>query len=138
METAKSIQKSLLYFYSIYLQKNSSTIKQGKVKVKAIFFPSSQEMCDPKIAMQYKVKGCIQVSLASNISKAGNLSLYIKSGEKGAIPIILHFVSYTPELNEVKVTLNPRGIAYELEIISHSFIHVCNLLLSNFAKPKIF
>ena len=71
----------------------------------AIPFLTSMEIRNPEIALQYGVKGYLEITYPSG----SPTSLAVNRGGEININILLYFVSYTPEVTEAQVNINPRG-----------------------------
>lgn len=70
----------------------------------AVPFLGPQEIRDPEIAKQLGIPGYLEVSLADP-----SLIQTVSKGGEVDIPISLHFVSFSDELTEIKVTLDPQS-----------------------------
>ena len=62
----------------------------------------STEIRDPEIALKYGVRGYLEILPAESPE-----SLSVSRGGEANITILLHFVSYTPELTEIEVSIDP-------------------------------
>lgn len=83
-------------------------------KMKAISAPllGIEEAKNPEIAKQYGIVGYVEFNTTENTPK----TLVIRRGEEANITILIHFVSYDPEVKEARLTINPangRGLTIE-------------------------
>jgi hypothetical protein len=78
---------------------------------KSIPFITPMEIRDPDIAQKYGIRGYLDVNLSAESPEV----LYIKRGEAANIIILLHFVSYVPELTEIEVNIDPKKSDYTME-----------------------
>lgn len=67
------------------------------------------EIRNPEIARKYGVKGYLEIKLANISSAKGRPVISGKKGKETRIPLLLHYVSYDEEFNEIKVVLDPMG-----------------------------
>jgi hypothetical protein len=90
---------------SVYAHLFASSSSESESRGIAIPFLTSIEIRNPEIALQYGVKGYLEITYPSG-SPTG---LAVNRGGEININILLHFVSYTPEVTEAQVNINPRG-----------------------------
>jgi len=64
---------------------------------------TGMEIRNPEIALQYGVTGYLEITYPSNSPSV----LSIDRGEEININILLHFVSYSPEVTEAEVDIDP-------------------------------
>jgi hypothetical protein len=67
-------------------------------------FLTDTEIRNPEIALQYGVTGYLEITLPSD-----SPPLSVDRGGEINITILLHFVSYTPEITEAQVNIDPNG-----------------------------
>jgi hypothetical protein len=63
-----------------------------------------QDIRNPEIALQHGIKGYVEI-----IYPPDSANLSIGRGDQIDIDILLHFVSYTPELTEAHVSIDPKS-----------------------------
>ena len=88
-------------FLSPLSKPNEPTIN----KTENIVLLGPTEIRNPEIALQYGVTGYLEITLPSDSPS----SLSVDRGGEININILLHFVSYTPEVTEAQVTIDPKG-----------------------------
>jgi hypothetical protein len=71
----------------------------------ATVFLTDPEIRNPEIALQYGITGYLDITLPSDSPS----SLSVDRGGEINIEILLHFVSYTPEVTEAQVNIDPNG-----------------------------
>jgi hypothetical protein len=80
------------------------------------------EIRDPEIALQYGITGYLEITYPSNSPSL----LSIDRGGEININILLHFVSYTPEVTEAQVNIDPMspwGLKIEYrDVIFNEFV----------------
>lgn len=95
------------------------------------------EIRDPDIAPKYGVRGYLEILPAEPPE-----SLFLRRGEEANIPILLHFVSYTPELTEIEVNIDPKHSSLSItkpysildaegKVIKRAAIHVNEIVSYN-------
>jgi hypothetical protein len=72
---------------------------------KSIPLLTSQEIRDPEEALEWGIKGYVEVTLAQGTPTA----LSIEKGGQKTIPVLISFVSYVPEVTETIVTVDPES-----------------------------
>ena len=82
-----------------------SVPSEPEPRIKSIPFLTSQEIRNPVIALKYGIKGYLEISQAPETPKSPTIE---KEGE-ASITILLHFVSYTPDLPEIQVNIDPNS-----------------------------
>jgi hypothetical protein len=80
---------------------NESTINE----IRNIVLLTDTEIRDPEIALQYGVTGYLEITYPSDSPS----SLSVDRGGEINITILLHFVSYSPEVTEAQVDTDPQG-----------------------------
>jgi len=76
------------------------------------------EIRNPEIALQYGVTGYLEITYPSDSPSL----LSIDRGGEININILLHFVSYTPEVTEAQVNIDPKGPGgYKIEYLDVNF-----------------
>jgi hypothetical protein len=80
----------------------SFTEPKAEVEGKSISAITHIEIRNPEIAAKYCIRGYLEILPAGSSE-----SLYISRGGEADTTILLHFVSYTPELTEIEVSIDP-------------------------------
>lgn len=81
-------------------------------------FLTHLEIRDPEIALKYGVTGYLEITYPSDSPSL----LSIDRGGDININILLHFVSYTPEVTEAQVNIDPKGPGgYKIEYLDVNF-----------------
>ncbi|MGA8848350.1 MAG: hypothetical protein WB564_00780 [Dehalococcoidia bacterium] len=66
-------------------------------------FLTDTEICNPEIALQYGITGYLEIIHPSD----SPMPLYVDRGGEINITILLHFVSYLPEVTEAQLNIDP-------------------------------
>ena len=82
-----------------------SSSPEPKLEGTGIPFLTSMEIRNPEIALQYGVTGYLEITYPSDSPSL----LAVHRGGEINIDILLHFVSYTPEVTEAQVTIDPKS-----------------------------
>jgi len=75
------------------------------IKIESISSLTGMEIRNPEIALQYGVTGYLEITYPSDSPSVFSID---RGGEIN-INILLHFVSYTPEVTEAQVNIDPKG-----------------------------
>jgi hypothetical protein len=82
-----------------------SASPEPKLKEIAISLLTSMEIRNPEIALQYGITGYLEITLPPDSPSP----LSVDRGGEINITILLHFVSYSPEVTEAQVTIDPNN-----------------------------
>ncbi len=74
-------------------------------KTESVVLLTGMEIRNPEIALKYGVTGYLEITYPSNSPSL----LSVDRGGEIDVNILLHFVSYTPEVTEAQVTIDPKG-----------------------------
>jgi len=74
-------------------------------EIECVVSLTGMEIRNPEIALQYGVTGYLEITYPSDSPSL----LFIDRGGEININILLHFVSYTPEVTEAQVNIDPKG-----------------------------
>lgn len=80
----------------------SSIEAKGQLETVSIPVITHFEIRNPDIAAKYGIRGYLEILPAGSSEE-----LYISRGGEANTTILLHFVSYTPELTEIEVSIDP-------------------------------
>jgi len=83
----------------------SSSSELNELKIIGIPTLTGMEIRDPKIALKYGVTGYLEITYPPDSPSL----LSIDRGGEININILLHFVSYSPEVTEAQVNIDPKG-----------------------------
>jgi hypothetical protein len=84
------------------------------------------EIRNPEIALQYGITGYLEITYPSD----SPISLSVDRGGEININILLHFVSYTPEVTEAQVNIDPEspwGLGIEQDDVNFNDLVSYNL-----------
>jgi len=76
---------------------------KGEVEGQSIPFLTGIEIRNPDIAAEYGIPGYLEILPAGSSEE-----LYISRGGEANTTILLHFVSYTAEITEIEVSIDPK------------------------------
>jgi len=89
-----------------------------EMEIVGVPFLTGMEIRDPEIALKYGVNGYLEITFPSDSPSL----LSIDRGGEININILLHFVSYSPEVTEVQVNIDPKGPwGYKIEYLDVNF-----------------
>jgi hypothetical protein len=74
-------------------------------EIKSVILLTGVEIRNPEIALQYGVRGYLEITYPSDSPSL----LAVHRGGEINIDILLHFVSYSPEVTEAQVTIDPNS-----------------------------
>ena len=95
-----------------------SSLELNEPKIIGIPTLTGMEIRDPEIALQYGITGYLEITYPSDSPSL----LSIDRGGDININILLHFVSYTPEVTEAQVNIDPKGPGgYKIEYLDVNF-----------------
>jgi hypothetical protein len=77
--------------------------QKAEVEAKGIPAITHFEIRNPDIAAEYGIRGYLEI-----LPDGSSEELYISRGGEANTTILLHFVSYTPELSEIEVSIDPK------------------------------
>ena len=120
----------------------SCTEPKAELEGQNIPFITGMEIRDPVIASKYGIRGYLEILPAGSSEE-----LYISRGGEANTTILLHFVSYTPELTEIEVSIDTEDtpsirVCYGVldaqgNMIGDGVIHV-NRLVSYSPSGRVF
>jgi len=90
-----------------YLIFNQNIEKGKEEKEYSIPFITMHEIRDQKIALKYGILGYIEISLPNDSSLMNREKIIMKKGDNIEIPLLIHFVSYNPDLKKIEVFFEP-------------------------------
>ncbi|MBC7194652.1 MAG: hypothetical protein H5U37_03255 [Caldisericia bacterium] len=90
-----------------YLIFNHNIEKREEEKEYDVPFLTMSEIRDPQISLKYGIVGYIEISLPNDSPLINSENISIRKGDKIEIPLLIHFVSYTPDLKKVEVFFDP-------------------------------
>lgn len=91
-------------------------------------FLSDTEIANASIAVPYGVKGYIQATVAAGTPKLLDAA---RNGGRVEVTILLHFVSYSPELTQTEVNIDPlnsSGLVLKIVTYSDRVININELI----------
>ena len=92
-------------------------------EIRSVILLTGMEIRNPEIALKYGVTGYLEITYPAD--SPGFLS--VDKGGETNMNILLHFVSYSPEVTEAQVTVdpnNPRGPAIgQADVIFNEFVN---------------
>ena len=82
-----------------------SSSSEPNLKIESISSLTGIEIRNPDIALQYGITGYLEITYPSNSPSL----LSVDRGGEIDVNTLLHFVSYTPEVTEAQVNIDPTG-----------------------------
>jgi hypothetical protein len=90
---------------AVLLSSSSEANEPKFTEIVGVPLLTGMEIRNPEIALQYGITGYLEITYPSDSPSL----LSINRGGEININILLHFVSYTPEVTETQVNIDPKG-----------------------------